>query len=118
MHLGYTIQSVYLYRQPVDFRKSINGLSVLVAKELGLDPFAASLYVFTNRHRNKLKILYWDRNGFCLWYKRLEKDRFIWPRLTNQNKICLSAKELEFLLDGYDLFSKKPHEVLNYDCVA
>ena len=67
MHPSCDIEQVYLCREPIDFRKSINGLSVLVEQELGPNPFAAALYVFTNRQRNKLKVLYWHRNGFCLW---------------------------------------------------
>jgi transposase len=70
---------VYLHRAPVDFRLSINGLAALVEQALGLDPFAPALYVFSNRRRNRVKILGWDRNGFWLLLKRLEEDRFIWP---------------------------------------
>ena len=57
MHPGCPILQVYLYREPIDFRKSINALSVLVEQELGLSPFASALYVFTNRHRNRVKAL-------------------------------------------------------------
>ena len=67
---------VYLCREVVDFRKSINGLSILVEEQLGLSPFGPQLFVFCNRKRDKLKILYWERSGFVLWYKRLEKQRF------------------------------------------
>ena len=63
---------VYLYRGIVDMRKSINGLSAIVEEELGLSPFGPSLFVFCNRQRDKIKILYWERSGFVLWYKRLE----------------------------------------------
>jgi len=69
--------TVHLATEPVDMRKSINGLSVLVADHLELSPLSGSLFVFYNKARDKIKILYWDRNGFCLWYKRLEKHRFI-----------------------------------------
>ena len=62
MHPGCPIEQVYLCREPIDFRKAINGLSVLVEQELGLNPFASALYVFTNRHHNKVKALYWHRN--------------------------------------------------------
>lgn len=72
--------TVYLCREPVDFRKSISGLAVLVEQALGLDPFAKALYVFTNRDRDRIKLLYWERCGFCLWYKRLERQRFVWPQ--------------------------------------
>ena len=70
---------VYLHREPVDFRLNINGLAVLVEQALGLDPFASCAYVFSNRRRDRVKILGWERNGFWLLLKRLEKDRFIWP---------------------------------------
>ena len=70
---------VYLHREAIDFRLNINGLALLVEKALGLDPFAACVYVFSNRRRNRVKILGWDRNGFWLFLKRLEQDRFIWP---------------------------------------
>ena len=57
---------VYLHREPVDFRKQINGLSVLVQEEMTMDAFSEGLFVFGNRHRTRIKILYWQRNGFCL----------------------------------------------------
>ena len=96
MHPGCTIDQVYLYREPIDFRKAIDGLSALVELELGLSPFASALYVFTNRHRNKVKALYWHRNGFCLWYKRLEAERFAWPAADAGQATCvLTMKELD-----------------------
>jgi len=70
---------VYLHRQPVDFRKQINGLAVLVSESMKLDVFKPALYVFTNSARNRVKVLYWDGDGFCLWLKRLERHRFVWP---------------------------------------
>ena len=69
MHPGCRIDQVFLCRDPVDFRKSIGGLSVLVRQALGLNPFGSALYVFINRDRNKIKVLYWYRSGFCLWLK-------------------------------------------------
>lgn len=80
MHPGCSIEQVYLCQEPIDFRKAINGLSVLVEQELGLNPFGSALYVFVNRSRNKIKVLYWHRNGFCLWQKRLEEEKFHWPK--------------------------------------
>ena len=70
------LPSVYLCMEAVDFRKHIDGLSMLVQEELELDPFSEQLFVFINRGRDKIKILYWERSGFVLWYKRLEKQRF------------------------------------------
>jgi transposase len=70
---------VYLAVGSTDMRKSINGLSILVEGYLEMDPFSGYLFAFSNRRRNQIKILYWVRNVFCLWRKRLEKHRFRWP---------------------------------------
>ncbi|MEX2208798.1 MAG: IS66 family insertion sequence element accessory protein TnpB [Myxococcota bacterium] len=106
--------AVRLCRESVDFRKSIDGLAGLVEQTLGLDPFNAELYVFTNHRHDKLKILYWDRSGFALWYKRLEKARFPWPGGETRATVELSARELGWLLDGIDFFRLTPHETLSY----
>ncbi|WP_426178417.1 IS66 family insertion sequence element accessory protein TnpB, partial [Massilia sp. TWR1-2-2] len=71
---------VYLHREAIDFRKSINGLAVLVEQSMGLDPFAGAAYVFHNRRCDRIKLLIYDRTGFWLLMKRLEQDRFVWPR--------------------------------------
>ncbi|MFT7721729.1 MAG: IS66 family insertion sequence element accessory protein TnpB [Roseateles sp.] len=92
---------VYLHRAPVDFRLSINGLATLVQQALGLDPFAACVYVFSNRRRNRVKILGWDRNGFWLLLKRLEEDRFIWP--DEAVVPTLTVEQLHWLLEGIDI---------------
>ncbi len=119
MHPGSRIGGVYLYRRAIDFRKSIGGLSVLVEQELGMSPFSEALYVFVNRGRNKIKALYWHRNGFCLWYKRLEQERFAWPELDAAQATCaLTLKELEWLLEGFDPWAQKPHKTLNYQSVT
>ena len=108
---------VYLCRDIVDMRKSINGLSILVEQALGLDPFAAQLFVFCNRKRDKVKILYWERSGFVLWYKRLEKHRFLWPDERADELVSMTGRELNWLLDGIDLFRLKPHASLSYASV-
>ncbi len=69
MHPGSQIEAVYLCREPVDFRKSIDGLSALVEQHLQMNPFSNAVHVFVNKKRDKIKALYWHRNGFCLWYK-------------------------------------------------
>lgn len=108
---------VYLCRELVDMRKSINGLSILVEEGLGLNPFGPQLFVFCNRKRDKLKILYWERSGFVLWYKRLEKQRFPWPDAGQEALITMTGRELNWLLDGIDLFRVRPHESLSYASV-
>ena len=104
---------VYVHREAVDFRKSINGLAALVEQALGLDPFAAALYVFANQRRNRVKILGWETNGFWLLLKRLETDRFVWPR-ADQAVIELTIEQLHWLLEGIDLEAMRAHRMLRY----
>lgn len=111
------VGEVLLVRDAVDFRKGINGLAVLVEAALGRDPFSAALFAFTNKGRDKVKILYWERNGFCLWQKRLEKERFKWPYYRREAVIRLDGAELDWLLEGLDLKHLTPHEALNYTTV-
>ena len=106
---------VYLCRDPVDFRKAINGLVVLVEQQMQLSPFASALFVFCNKKRDKLKVLYWDQTGFCLWYKRLEKDKFKWPRKHKDEVLVLSEQQWQWLLSGYDISRMQGHQALHYD---
>ncbi len=85
------IGEVYLYREMVDFRKAINGLVVIIEQQMQLSPYEDAVFVFCNRARDKLKIVYWDRTGFCLWYKRLEQDRFKWPCKINKVVLTLNG---------------------------
>lgn len=100
--------AVWLHRDAIDFRKNIDGLAALVQHELGLDPFAAAVYVFANRRRNRVKILGWERNGFWLLQKRLEQQRFAWPR-GDAAVVELTAQQLHWLLDGIDLAAMRGH---------
>ena len=109
--------AVYLCRDTVDMRKSINGLSILVEQAMALDPFSASLFVFCNRKRDKIKLLYWERTGFVLWYKRLEKNRFAWPLSSDDEVVTLRGRELNWLLDGIDVFAMQPHEEVSFETV-
>ena len=119
MHPGSHIEAVYLCRDPVDFRKSIDGLAAIVEQAFGANPFGSSLHVFVNARRTKIKALYWHRNGFCLWYKRLEAERFAWPAADAGQATCvLTMKELEWLLEGFDLWASKPHKTLHYQSVT
>lgn len=111
------VGEVLLVRDAVDFRKGINGLAVLVEAALGRDPFSAALFAFTNKGRDKVKILYWERNGFCLWQKRLEKERFKWPYYRKEAVVRLDDVELDWLLEGLDLKHLTPHEALSYTTV-
>ena len=108
--------AVYLHRNPVDFRKAINGLSVIVEQEMGLDPYAEHLYIFCNRARDKLKVLHWDRTGFVLWYKRLEKEKFKWPLRHQDEVLQIDEAALAGLLRGLDVL--QPHKTLHYQSVS
>jgi transposase len=105
--------NIFLYRDPVDFRKSFRGLAAIVEQELGHNPFDGGLYAFTNRRRNKIKCLYWEDNGF---YKSLAEEKFRWPRRGDEI-VSLSAEQINWLLDGYDISLMKGHKKLRYDSV-
>lgn len=109
--------AIYLHRDPVDFRKSINGLSVMVDEAMGLSPFEPGIFVFCNRQRDKLKVLYWDSTGFALWYKRLEQERFKWPRQHQQSRITLNHEQWRWLLRGLDFLALKPHQRCQFSAV-
>ena len=110
--------TVYLHKAPVDFRKQINGLSVLVSESMTMDPFKPVLYVFSNRARDRVKVLYWDANGFCLWQKRLEKQRFVWPLLHKDDAVELTGDQLNWLVAGYDVFRFPPNNTLVFTAVT
>jgi transposase len=106
---------IYLHRDVVDFRKSINGLMMIVEDEMKLSPFNGALFIFCNRARDKLKVLYWDETGFCLWYKRLEKDKFKWPGQSNVAIMSLTEQQWRWLLSGLDLTKMQGHQPLAYE---
>ena len=105
---------VYIATGITDMRKSINGLSILVADQLDLDPLSGHLFAFCNRKREIIKILYWDRNGFCLFQKRLEKNKFQWPE-TTEDVLKIHGNELSWLLDGLSLDQRQAHRQLSYE---
>ncbi len=115
--ISWNTAAVYLHRDPVDFRQSINGLSVLVTEAMELDVFSSAIFVFGNRSRNKVKILYWDKTGFCLWYKRLEKNKFKWPR-KGEAVLNLSAEQFDWLLRGLDIEKLIPHSEQSFSFVC
>ena len=104
---------VYLAVGVTDLRKAINGLSLLVEGEFGLNPFDGSLFVFCNRRRNLLKILYYDTNGFCLFLKRLEQGVFRWP-MKGDTPLRINRRELNWLLDGLNLKQPGAHAEISY----
>ncbi len=96
-------QRIFLAIEPVDMRKQFNGLWALAAEKLKEDPFSGSLFVFTNKERNRLKILFWDGSGVWVLAKRLEKGRFTWPAGGTAGKLSLTPEALTMLLAGIDL---------------
>jgi transposase len=117
MHLADPQPEILLCRKPIDFRKGILGLSVLVEAELSQEPFTHHLFVFINRLRTSLKMLYWERNGFFLWQKKLEQERFKWPRHLKDDLITLDGQQLNWLPEGYDLRHPQLHKILRYKTV-
>lgn len=106
-------QNARIFVRPgvTDMRKSIVGLGTIVQNEMGLSPYEQILFAFGNRQQNLVKILYWDRNGFCLWMKRLEKDKFPWPRDEKQ-AMEITPEQLNWLLNGIDF--RRAHSTLHY----
>jgi len=107
---------VYIATGSTDMRKAINGLSILVESRMELDPFSSHIFVFSNKRRNMIKVLYWEHNGFCLWQKRLERERFRWPQ-SGEEVVRISPRELRWLLDGLEVVQGSAHRPLQYSSV-
>jgi transposase len=116
MRPNMSLSQVYLYSQPIDFRKSFIGISAIIECELGHNPFEGHLYAFTNKQRNKIKCLFWENNGFVLYYKSLEEDKFIWPK-GSEELMTLNGQQINWLLDGLDLSVMQGHQKLHYESV-
>ena len=110
------LEKTALYVRPgaTDMRKQINGLSIIIENELHIDPFSSSLFLFCNKQKKILKILWWDRNGFSLLQKRLERDRFPWPSGEGEAQ-QITSDQLSLLLDGIDFW--KAHKTLDFHTV-
>ena len=100
---------VWLYTRPTDMRKSFDGLSALVRNALQEDPTSGHLFVFINRKRTQMKVLYFDRSGYCVWSKRLERGRFqYWS--DGAEKMALDWTRLKLLLEGIDLRERRQYK--------
>ena len=97
---------IWLYQSPVDFRKQIDGLTLILADQLQQDPTSKQLFLFRNQQRNKIKMLIWEQNGFWLLYKRLEKGRFKFPEISDAQYELTSA-QLSWLLSGLDITKQR-----------
>jgi transposase len=100
-----SVVQVFICLQPTDLRKSFDSLAALVSGVVGQNPLSGHLFVFLNRYRNRVKILFWDRSGYCLYYKRLEAGTFRLPLQTpdGATSSVLSLPELTLMLEGIDL---------------
>lgn len=108
---------IFLALGYTDMRKSINGLSIIVEQWLSFSSVSGDLFVFCNRSKTIIKILYWDNNGFCLWQKRLEKHFFRWPHSEN-DVMAIKNRELRWLIDGLDINTVSAHGSLLYSGVS
>ena len=114
MIIDWTKMKIMIKPGRTDFRKQINGLAAIVESELKCNIFSNYMFMFCSKNRKRLKILYWDRNGFCLWLKRLEKDRFPWP-INEKEAREITCEEFKMMLDGINFFTA--YKRLNYSSV-
>jgi len=115
--MTFDLSKARIYIRPgyTDLRKAVNGLSGIIEGQMEGEPFSGSLYLFCNRERKLIKAVWWDKTGFWLSQKRLEKDKFPWPE-TNEAAMELSREELLMLFAGIDFF--KAHKPLYYKNVS
>lgn len=106
---------IFVRPGPTDMRKQINGLALIVEHQMGVSPFDPALFLFCNRQRRILKALYWDRTGFAMWQKKLEKHRFPWPR-DEEVAREIDEEKLRLLLGGIDFWSA--HQELKFSSVG
>jgi transposase len=105
---------VFVSIEPIDARKSIDSLSALVSASFKDNPQSGHLFLFFNKAKDKVKIIYWDNNGFVLHYKRLEKHRFVVPKLIGLKQLEISEIQLHGLLAGLDFTLMKYFPEINY----
>jgi transposase len=115
MNIDWLKIEIFIKPGATDMRKQIQSLSAYISEEIKGDPLSGNLYVFCGRNRKLIKALYWDRNGFCMWQKRLELDRFPWPKNADE-AMSITAMEFRMLLDGIDFF--KAHKKLIFSAVS
>lgn len=97
----------FLYSQHTDMRKGFDGLYGLVSTRLQEDPLSGDVYVFLNRRRDRMKMLFWDGTGFWIFYKRLERGTFQRPRISSDNTLFLPYEEIVMMIEGIDLDTVK-----------
>ena len=109
----YQETKVYVYTDYIDMRLSINGLIVLLADTYNTNPQTGDLFIFTNKHRNKIKLLFYDKNGFVMYYKKLDRGKFYYSHYIKGKNILISKTQLKALLMGFDfyLLGQYPREI-------
>lgn len=103
---------IYISTANADMRKSIDGLASIVLQQFKLDPMSDAMFVFHNRHCDKIKILYWNRDGFCLLYKRMERGRFHFPKALSGDTYTVTEEELSWLVHGLHIEEIRHYERL------
>ena len=103
---------IYISSANVDMRKSIDGLSSIVEQKFQLDMFSDAMFVFHNRHCDKIKILYWDGDGFCLLYKRMEREKFRFPRHISDEVYSITKEDLSWLMHGLRVEEIRKYEAI------
>lgn len=112
-----SFKSIHLHIDPVDGRKQINGLSSVAQHISSSCPDVGLLFAFINKARDTIRLLYWDKTGFALWIKRLEKDKFRWPRRSDKKVKEIGHKQLSWLLAGLDITRLQPHQEVVYTSI-
>lgn len=110
--------SIQLCVRPIDFRKGIFSLASAIKNEFDEEPFSGSLFLFTNKNRKNLRALYWDKTGFAMWSKALEKNHFPWPKKVEHRKLILTQEQFNWLLSGIDPWKMKPHSEVHYTIIV
>ncbi|GBQ28211.1 transposase [Gluconacetobacter sacchari DSM 12717] len=109
---------IYLSLAPCDMRKGFDGLAAQVSNILQLDPFSGAVFLFRGKKGDRLKALIWDGSGLCLYYKRLEAGKFVWPRIQKGSAARLSAAQVAMLIEGLDWRQAIIHEEVRTPTLA
>jgi len=110
--------NIFMHRDPVDMRRGILGLSDLVQAASMGDLTGKNLFVFSGRRKDSIKVLYFDRSGFCLWQKKLEQENFPWPKKSTDEVVHLTAEQFSWLLQGFDVWKIKPFADATFERVS
>lgn len=115
MKIDWDTTEIFIKPGSTDMRKQAQSLAVYVSEEMDNNPLSGNLFVFCGKTRKIIKVLYWDRNGFCMWQKRLEQNTFPWPR-NDEEARKITGEQFWMLLDGIDFF--RAHEKLIFSAVS